>query len=235
MNKIIIILGLILALISSGIAQTNFQEKRRAFIDSASLRQPLLDMGKVYGYFYPRAEGKHYIGSADEEGQFTYDGILYQGVTVNYDLYNQLIFLALEVNDARIFILPDQQRISTFSFKGMQYARYDESPYPGMEAGIYERYYNSGELTLLIRRKKDMAKSGSSIPGSKAFKFVNANRHYLIRNGEAIRFKNKKEFIAASAKPEKVKGYIKSNKIKLNPRQDDFIEKIKTILAHTSG
>ena len=235
MNKITIIPGLIFLLISSAMAQVNFQEKRRTFIDSANQYKPLLNMGKVYGYFYPRAEGKHYIGSAEGEGQFTYDGILYQAVTINYDLYNQLVFLALEVNEARIFILPDQQRISTFGFKGMKFVRYYDSPYPGMEEGIYEVVSQSENQTLLVWRKKNLAKSGSSMPGSKAFKFVNANRHYLIRNGEAIHFKNKKEFIAAFDNPEKVKSYIRSKKIKLNPKRDDFIEKIKTILTDIYG
>lgn len=184
--------------------------------------QSPLYQGREYLGFDNRIIG-HAFFASDEWSQATiqYDGVLYEGVRLLFDIVNEEV-IVLHPNDyAKIKLLNEQ--ISWFSFSGHTFIRLaGNEAVP--EAGLYERLYD-GKLMVLAKRKKQL----SSYTSDKELirEFEEKNRLYIKKEGIYHAVKSKRSVLKVLKEQKKeLRRFLRKNKIKYRKNRDAAIVKM---------
>jgi hypothetical protein len=190
---------------------------------------PLLYNGKKYTYFLPPGTGgTQFLFSSDYfVGDVTIKGKTFEGITLNYDIYNQQLLLQFADETGSFNIIEiskawlESFRLGTKEFK---YLSFDNIP------RIYQVLGN-GPLYFLYYWRKDLKLDASY--GSTYFTFTpSVKNQYVLMGDKLLAFKNKKSLILLfdpGLKPD-IKNYMRRNKIKLRKASDQtMIELINYI------
>ena len=118
-------------------------------------------------------------------GEVTYDGLIYKGVPMMYDIYKDKL-IALLYNHFTAYTLLDD-RVKDFSFSGHRFVRVkadslvnDKS---GISTGFYDQLYGGSKVEVLAKRVKTIQNS-TNISASLETYFLE-NHSYYMRKGNA--------------------------------------------------
>lgn len=180
---------------------------------------PVLYNGKKYSYFLPPGTGgNQFIFSPDFfTGDVTIKGQHFDGITLNYDLFNQQLLLqyADETGALNIIVISNAW-LESFSLGNMEFE------YLSLKDG--PRYYQvigNGPVRILYYRRKDL-KLDVSYGGSHHTFTPPVKSQYVLIEGRLQPFSNKRSLIAIfdqGLKPQ-IKNYFHINKIKLKKASD---------------
>jgi len=228
MNSLIRSLILIFLIFCPGTfsAQDAFRE-----MDQVYGPDPLLYNGKKYSYFLPHGTGGHQFLISEEylTGEVTVKGIKFDGVALNYDIYNQQLLLqcANETGASNIIEVSrawlESFRLDTLEFK---YLNFDRDP----------RFYQvlgDKPCQILYYWRKNLKLSNFS--GHANYTFLPpVKTRYVLTGGELHPFSSKSSLIAIFDPMHKleIKNYMKNNKIKLKQASDQVMTELINFIGN---
>ncbi|MCB0855464.1 MAG: hypothetical protein KDD63_24740 [Bacteroidetes bacterium] len=210
--------------------QSQLKGTERIYNEFIGLNQ-LIYNGRFYRYFYLEAASDQYL--IDPElypGQLTFQGITYPDVELNYDIYNDIVFLLWDQSGFIYYIIPNQTQVDSFTIAQMKFIRLKDQEIQGLKAGFYQQAFHGQKSQFLVKKQKTMAKQNRTQSTDKWFKFVRKDAFFVVMNGKAIQVNSKKDLIKLDPNGQTA-GFIKSSKLKFRPRREDFVPNVKTVLS----
>ena len=196
---------------------------------SNSENKQLLLTGKNYFKYYPFTAGHQYFESKNyQRTVIHYDGILYEDVSLNYDIFNKEIIISTNLDNTIRYLILDERRVLFFMMGENKFVFADEE---GIEAGLYELAYEETSRLLIKYEKERLGLDRTS--GAKArYKFRERKDYYYINETGSHLIESKKDLINASSEPEKAAEYLKSNKLKVNKKSPLFQMELIQVLSY---
>ena len=184
--------------------------------------------GKHYQYVYPRIQGSHLLRGKPEKGKVLFDGISFTGLTLSYDMYNDLIFSTSIQKEGNRNIILSSHKLPEFWIDGYHFIRLDSSPDSSLLLpGFYQLAYEKGDEKILVKWKVKVNRYAPSVASSKSgqkpYKFIPIHDHLLFMGDEVHLIKKKKDLLEILENTAEVKSYMKQNRIKLNSTDPDVI------------
>jgi hypothetical protein len=147
-------------------------------------------------------------------GEVTYDGFLYKGVPLMYDIYKDVL-VSLLYNHFSMYTLLGE-RVRDFSFSGHHFVRVDadtlKNDKSGISTGFYDQLY-AGKIELLAKRIKNMQNSTNVASATETY-FLEKNEYYLRKGNTYYRVGGKGSFLnALKDKKPALQKYMKENSI----------------------
>ena len=222
-----------IALFSQGIDLQASQQLRASLeqeINSRLSQRDFLLKGKHYQYIYPRIQGSHILRGKPEKGRILFDGIYFAGLTLSYDIYNDLVFSTSIQKEGNRNVVLSSHKLPEFWIDGRHFVRLDSSPdLTLLPPGVYQLAYKKGEEKILVKWKvkvnKYAASVASSKSGQKPYKFIPIHDHLLLKGDAVYPIKKKKDLLEILGNTAEVKSFMKQNRIKLNSPDPDVISK----------
>jgi hypothetical protein len=196
----------------------------------------LLKNGSYYHHFYPQTAGNQYYGDRGLfPGSLSYEGMRHDSIPIGYDIYNQLVFVAVMHHYSQEQLILNTQKILHFSAGQIPFIRVPDSTVAGLAGGIYQVAYEAPSTRFLIARQKERLKIPSSEPGEKQFKFVEKESYYLIRDAIAFPIRRRKEVIGAFGSDPHIVAFVKKNKLILHASQPGFVNEVVQVLQFAAA
>lgn len=218
-NKVLwIILGILLSL------NVNAQEFN-SYIDSIFGLNPKLYNGQHNPNNIPaNIKGQAFFDSPDYKiGTVTINNITYYSIKLNYDIYNQDILINyIDRFGSNSIIRLSNLNISRFSIANKIFETFDA------ENKIFQSIGN-GKLKIYYSWQKIIEfKSGSDYRNYKFSKPI--IKRYIRINDKLLKYKNNRSFLRCFniENKNKIKDYIKANKIKVQKASDRKIHNLIT-------
>ena len=178
-----------------------------------------LQQGLQYRYYYPNIKGHQYFEKPVYLiGNISFEGIRYEDVLLNFDVYNELVLTPVERNGLTENIIVDQARIDWFTLDDHKVFVNIKSDSSSLAAGIYQQLVKKPEATLYVRTEKNV---GANVgrPGELLEKFVSKTTYFLMVNDAIFTIKKRKDLEQAfEFRPEIIK-YIRASKFKFKNDQ----------------
>lgn len=200
---------------------------------------------KVYGQFTPRniLSGKTYapdysqIGGDqfffdyyESEGYFIYDGIRYDNLPYQYDIYSQAIIVkTIDQNGTLITISIDADKVSRFQSGDVTFVNNKSEMLPG---GFYQIAYHGIKSRLMIGRSKEVKKLSQNVRGKLRI-FVPKNRYFLTLDESAVEIKSKKDLFKVFEDNESLINHAK--KMRIAFKKEGLEGKLISILTYYEG
>ncbi|MEL6588975.1 MAG: hypothetical protein AAFQ68_02775 [Bacteroidota bacterium] len=228
-STLLILLSCLSLALSAQTLETEAQRKRQ------QLAEELLLNGKEYRHYYTRTKGNQYLtGSATLQGNLLYEGVYYEGLSINYDVYNDLLFVVFGKGVTRKYIILNETKIQAFELIGVSFVNVKDGQYEGLEGGLYEEILLSSGRRLLIRYRKILSKEIDQLSGTMQ-RFDTKTNYYLVADGAAQEIRNKGDLLEIYDKDSEFKRYLKSNNIKLSKRKGNFKGMLLRALQYQPG
>lgn len=187
---------------------------------------PLLYNGKVYSFYpVPGTEGTQYLfDTFDSLGSITVRGVTYSNLTLNYDIYNQLLILKYKNAIG-------SQSLIEISFAWLEKAslwncNFEPVTEPNAMKHLYQIIGNGAEKIMYYRYKE---LSIDTRTASKAHFFSNAIRElYVKTDNRMVKYKNNRTLIAVfdKSRQDAIKKYLHKNKIKAKKASDQVMTEL---------
>jgi hypothetical protein len=211
------------AIVDTTFADRSFANAARVY--NSSIRdQSLLYNGIEYKPFPEPYDGHPFFESEYvEEGTVFFDGEVYEGMPIQYDLLSDL--LILEHYDQLGYVgmmQPHQEKITQFSLLNHTFILVDGDSTGGMlKDGFYDLLYN-GSVKILAKRKKSVVRDfeNSQIKIS----FPQKNGYFLMKDNQYFPIKNKSSIVRAlKANKRLFKQFITKNQLDFNENKENSI------------
>jgi hypothetical protein len=179
----------------------------------------LLYSGKEYlPYEFP-TEGHAYLDADQmQAGSVAYEGILYSGIPVQYDLQRDLLIIKYYNPVFRISLFTD--RVDSFSVANHHFIRLapDTLTSRQITPGFYEVLYN--RKTIILAKRKKVIEETVTVDKIRR-RFLQKDIYYINLNGNYILVKNKANMLDAfSTKKKEISRYLKRNKLRFRIDRD---------------
>lgn len=208
------------------------QRGQEAYLDA--LAEELLLNGREYKHFYVRTDGVQFLTEAAVlEGDICYDGICYQDVELNYDIYNDLVFFVWKEGYTLHNLAFNEKKLTQLDLLGMTFRYVADSTYPGMAAGIYESAFQAAETQLWVKYAKKLVLQSNS-PTRELQRFEASTTYYLLRGDEQFIIKNKRDLLKAFSDVPELRSYLKEHGLKLRKRNYNFRNQLIEALEFAS-
>ena len=133
-------------------------------------------------------------------------GILFENISLQYDIYQQLVTTLFDSGSTVEHISIDNERITWFSFAGLKFINYKDGLLP---SGIYQEFYAGRQTKILVQRVKEKVRNDEQ---RRLYdKFSMNHKIYLLQGDDSYPVRNKKDLMIAVGNDGNVKKYIKSN------------------------
>ena len=202
------------------ISQDAFQE-----IDRVYGLDPLLFNGRKYTYFFPQVTGgnQFLLSTEYKTGEVTIKGNKFEGIDLNYDIYNQLLLIQYAGESGSLNIIEvskawlESFRIGNLEFKLLDY-------------GNGQRFYQvlgEGPFFILYYWRKDLKLDASY--GASNFAFTPPIKSQYVLIGDKLwPFRNKRSLISIFDRELKqdIKSYINRNKVRMKNASDQTMTQL---------
>lgn len=195
----------------NGTAQTSFNELVSSDL-YASGRSIVNGISWTNSVAY---QGNRFCGSSNwKDGSILFNGRLYSGLKINYDVLEDELILYDETPGAEKYIqlnkklieqfsYTDENTSQTFVFKELNAAKGKE---------IFEEVYN-GEVSFYIKHKKSVKKEIGTVYMGQLY---DNNIFYLHDSRQSVAFKNKKKVLDILGNSKELKDFIRSEHLKIH-------------------
>jgi len=187
--------------------------------------------GKKYGYSPPPgARGNQYFRSgAYTEGSVTIRGKSYQGLKLNYDIFNQQLLLLYDDETGSMNIIEVSKAwLKNFSLGNLNFEFLDLEQKPRFFQSLGE-----GPFRIFYYWSKNVEAEGSI--GSYYLTFTRAERDsYLFMNGQLKPFSTNRGLIDLfdpQLQPE-IKSYLRKHKVNVRKATDQVMEDMITFIGN---
>ena len=182
------------------------------------------------GYNHLSVGQPYFMADSVQVGSVFYDGILYRGVRMLYDLVQDNVVIVRYSNNKemseeyknilRMDLIRDQ--VSWFNLPGHEFMKLDrDSSTRNMAGGFYDRVID-GNIKLFIRREKRYVEDIKGTELERRFELH--NYYYIKKAGVFYRLKSKKSVLQLfKDKKKELSAFTKKNKIKFKKNQENFI------------
>jgi hypothetical protein len=166
-----------------------------------------------------------------EPGSLMIRGNVYDGVLLNYDIYNQELVLRYQKpNNSFDFIALSKAWLDGFHLQGRKFVLL------GIGEGKKEYFQVIGQdsLEILYYWEKELILSKE--PGNTHYSLSEPSRTmYLYRNGEFYLFRNNREYVNffGPTQKEQMKNYIRENRINVRKAPDELMLKLLSFTRQT--
>jgi hypothetical protein len=153
-------------------------------------------------------------------GEVNYDGLLYKGVPMMYDIFKDKLVVLL-YNHFSMYTLLDE-RVHDFSFSNRHFVRVNADSLTNdksvISTGFYEQLYGGNKIEVLAKRIKTVQNS-TNIAISLETYFIAKSEYYLRKGNAYYKVGSQGSFLnALKDKKPQLEKYMKDNSIKF--RQD---------------
>lgn len=199
---------------------------------------PLLQNGIYYAYPYYSALGNPFLGDGEfEPGIVIFREKRYEGIDMNYDIFNQQIILSRKTDEMLLMNLMDNEFVSGFSFKGKNFIK---ANFPGESSPFFQVISQTPNIACYYawsKERREVLDSGNK----RIYSFSEQkSKHYLFRDGKLSHYKNNRSFVQLlpDEARDAIKAYLKENRLLVKEAKDQemllLIEYCNAILAQDS-
>ncbi|MCA1747403.1 MAG: hypothetical protein LC655_06875, partial [Bacteroidales bacterium] len=185
---------------------------------------PLLHNGTVYNFISVKTDGHQFLeGDTFFQGAVTIGNKTYEGLYLNYDIFNQEVLLRIELDRTSKIISLPKERISGFTIGNRSFVVLHDRQW---EYSIYE-ITGSRQLAMLYRWTKDIKVSTNNDVYN--YLYTNAKRTmFLLRPDGLTKIRGKRDFLNAFEDDEKaaLKRYMRTNKIRFRTMQKSEMQEL---------
>jgi len=192
---------------------------------------PMLYNGKKYTYFLPpETGGNQFLLSTDYfTGELTIKGKTFEGIILNYDIYNQQLLLTY-ANETGSFNIIEISKawLESFRLENLEFRclSYDNEPH-------FYQVLGDGPFFIMYYWRKDLKLDATY--GAKNFTFTPAMKKKYVLIGDKLRpFSNKQSLVSLfdmQHKPE-INNYIQLNRIKIKKASDETMTKLINYISN---
>jgi hypothetical protein len=218
-------------------SQQNALNNAKALFQASLGSESPLYNGPEYYFYDPLIKGNAYFMdmNAFTQGSVFYDGALYTGVPMLYDLYSDQVVVLLYNHFSKFSLLTD--RVKSFDFLDHHFININadtiSNKTSGISSGFYDELYN-GKTEVLVKRGKSIQSNTGTLASERFFSpshdfyFRKNNIYYKITSQGSLLdvLKDKKKL---------VQQYIKSSQIKFHRDPEDAMVKIATYYDHLTN
>jgi len=204
----------------------NLSDAQDVHIEDCYGADPVLFNGTLYRYYSPAQGTQYFRGNTFETGSITMDGIKYEGLSLNYDVFNQLLVLQFETTGGGIDRIPlSDGRLESFTLYGAGFVVIGDSNH---KPAIY-RTVGDGELKVLHRYTK-LTGIGSSVTNNRMQYLPMLETMFLYDGERLMKFTGNKAFAALfpEDKQREIRKYLRQNRINMKRAEDKDIEGVLT-------
>ncbi len=184
---------------------------------------PLLYNGKKYTYFpNPGTEGTQYIDDEfNTHSSVTLRGVKFNAITLNYDVYNQLLVLKYydNIGSANLIeISPAWLEAFELGDAGFRFMAIHDS------AKTIYQVIGSGKSVVLYYRHKELLVDTRAAVRNRYFSDVTREK-YVLSGNRLLKYKNNRGFVKcfSASNKESIKKYLRQHKIKVKKANDAII------------
>ena len=187
---------------------------------------PLIQNGVYYSYPYYSAQGHPFMFDKEfESGSVEFRGKHYEGLSINYELFNQQLILSWEVEGMLQMSLLDPNFVSGFELNGQQFVKAES------EEGVPAYYQVISSKSLIscyygwYKDRREIRDSGNR----SIFSFSERkSRRYLYLEGQLLRYKSNKSFlkILPEEARDQVKAFMQSNSLLVMEAGEEEISRL---------
>ncbi|MDX2245860.1 MAG: hypothetical protein SF052_03730 [Bacteroidia bacterium] len=234
MKKITVLVGMLFPVFLS-FAQSDTEKARvsaayQIYQQQIPLHQ-MLRIGRSYEHFYLSTEGNQYlVDPVPRTGELLYEGVWYPEITLNYDIYNELIFVSFTLEGYHRSVILNEKRVGYMNLHGMRFVYLSEDTNKQMPAGIYQEAYAGKAYSFWIKRKKKLNNNSVNSSNGNRYKFVQTDLYYLKNGEEVTRFSGKSDLLKTLGSTPEVMAVIRENKLRLKPGKPEFVQEVTELL-----
>jgi hypothetical protein len=205
------------------------------FHASIAEQSPLYN-GPEYNFYDPKIKGTAYFAEVNTftSGSVYYDGLLFTGVPMLYDLYSDNVAVLLYNHFSKFYLL--KEKLKSFDFLGHHFVNINADTLGNgtvLKSGIYDELYN-GKLQVLVKRSKSIQNT-SGLVGVESY-FSPAVDYYLRKNNVYYSIGGKSSMLnILKDRKKELQQYIKAAQINFRKEPEDAMVKIATFYDHLNN
>jgi hypothetical protein len=180
---------------------------------------PLLYNGKIYTYFMPSGTGgNQFLLSADYlTGEVTIKGKTFEGISLNYDIYNQQLLLQYASESGAFNIIEISKAwLEKFRIGNMEFRCISSDK----ESSFYQ-VLGDGPYFIMVFWRKDLKYDANF--GAQKFTFTPAVKDLFVLTGDQLRPVSNNRSLISLFNPEHkaaINNYLQLNRIKIKKASD---------------
>ncbi|HEY1024192.1 MAG TPA: hypothetical protein VGE26_03445 [Sphingobacteriaceae bacterium] len=174
------------------------------------------------GYRYPLLKDHPFFKTdSATKGSVFYDGMVYNDVSMWYDVVSDLIIVLNKFGNVKIVL--ESSRVKYFSLSDHHFVRVDSVS--SIPAGFYDQLY-SGTTTLLVRRSKSATQVIDEMTAKTAVQWNN-DQYYVLKDGSVHRFRKPSAIKKIlHDKHRGIQQFMKTNKLSFRRSREGSMVKI---------
>lgn len=217
--------------ITSSFGQTTkeFLQVRERFDRTYGPDYNLLN-GRQYHLYYSSSSHPFFDSDQIRQGQVVLNGVVYEGIPINYDLYQQALILQYisHIGETRYLVL-NREFVDEFHLDGKIFRK---ESFPG-EKARYAQVIEADTLRFVIRWNKNMNFSGSV--NETPYRYSNQSKLMFLGGTDTLhKVGSRSSFIEWFEDPQRtlIKQYMKEERIHLRHASDIELEKLLQFCNH---
>lgn len=173
-----------------------------------------------YVWLYPGTKGHPYfLSDTLQKGTLQYDGIIYYDVPLLYEMIQQTLVIA-GYNETKLKL--HAAKIQGFTIEGRQFTRLEAVAQAGADSSFYEVMYDEKELSVLVKRRKEIRRSGRPEDPNEFKEFAT---HFIRSKGQYHKVDSEASLLdALNDKRSEIKKFLRAKKLgyRKNPEATMF-------------
>lgn len=209
-----------------------------SLLTSSLGKQSPLYNGREYYPYDPVIKGDAYFleARAFTPGSVVYDGAVYNGVPILYDLYLDDV-VTLWFDQFSTFSLV-KQKVQRFDYLGHHFVNIDSDTIPvntsGIKSGYYDQLYK-GKVEVLVKRSKSI-QTTSTTTSPVEYYFSPQTRYFIRKNGTYYSVNTERALLRAlQDRKKEVEQYIKKQGIEFHKNPEESLVEIASYYEHLTN
>lgn len=202
-----------------------FQQVYRA-AQQAVEHDPFIRNGIYYTYPYYNAQGHPFLDTKEfGPGGANFRGKYYDGLSINYDLFNQQVILSWEYEGVLQMSLLAPEFLEGFQLKDKQFVKADLEDGSAAFFQVVSRAPGLACYYAWYKERREIRDSGNR----SFYSFSDQKRrHYLMLDGRLLRYKSNRSFLKLFPETlrEAVRSYISDAQIEVMESSDTDMDKL---------
>lgn len=167
--------------------------------------------GKKYSLRYLGAKNSQFfLTDQTEFSSLTYDGIKFDTLEMQYDLFAQKIVVLLESKRTAEYVTVDDDKVSEFILNDCLFVKVKQDSV--MKEGLHQLAFEGLNASVYIKRNKRKIEKVEA--GKLAVIFQSFDNYYIKNKNGTFKVSGKKDLLNAFQNSEQLKSLIKKRKIK---------------------
>jgi hypothetical protein len=218
-------------------SQQNALNRSLAFFHSSIGLQSRLYNGIEFTGYDPAIKGNPFFEDVNTftSGSIYYDGSLYTGVSMMYDIYGDKVVVLLYNHFSKYYLI--KEKVKSFSYLDHHFVNIDADTLKDnttIKSGFFDELYG-GKTQVLAKRSKNIQVSPSVITGPESY-YNYVQDYYIRKNGTYYSFGSQGAMLSVlKDKKKELQQFIKDNQIKFRQDPEEAMVKIASYYDHLTN